>query len=335
MLAAALVLLAVAASAQTFPCRLDALPQRPPLVLIGENHCDPGSRAVKEDAWKRAALGELAMGQEGLFPGDEPIFLKSRGLPDGPDALVFGIEQPFSHGLILSYFAGSSGKVCERTVEDAVYSDVRGMNDNPTLRMAWKVTFDEEGGHALLRRSRAARLIDDATRGFRVSRAQFDALTPEEHADLLRLLREVNNVYVDAANHQLAALGLSQALTPLPLDLHEPPLPEERQQLHAAHESIEAVILPVRNLMMAANLERVYCSVAPSGRAVVAVVGSQHLPGLVALLEAASGGTLSVSTHDSERDPSGGLSLLASLAARRAPTRSIGAAPSLSAPDWR
>ena len=335
MIAALLLAAAQLAQAQGFPCRFDALPSRPPIVLIGENHCDDGSRAVKRQAWKLAAAGALAVGQEGLYPGDENVLFADAGLTPTPSSALFGIEQPFSHGLVLSYFAGESGKVCEVTDDDAEYSAVAGISRNQALRYAWKLALDDQGGRDLLRTSHAARLLDHGARGFPVTREQFKALSPQDFDELLRLMRVVNNFYVKAANEELDALGLQQPLTPLPIELHKPPLPQEQAQLDAAERSVDPVILPVRNRMMSANLESAYCAAASTGRALVAVVGSAHLPGMMAILARDSGGQVSLSTLDSERDAQRAMDALASLAARRAPPRTIGAAPSLATPDWR
>ncbi len=314
MIFALLWALAGWAGAQSFPACLRTARAAPPLLLVGENHCDSGSRAVKRQAWVLAAAGRVAVGQEGLYPGEEQRWLRAFGQTPTPASTLFGIEQPFSHGLVLSYFSGTSGKVCEVSDDDAAFSAVKGISENKPLGYAWRLALEDQGGAALLRRSHAARLLDHGARGFPVTPEEFQALSPSEFDELLRLMRVVNNFYVQAANSQLGPLGLDQPLTPLPIDLHKPPTYEEKAQLDGAKRSVDAVILPVRNRMMVANLEAAYCAAAAAGLATVAVVGSAHLPGMTELLDRDSRGLVTVSTIDSEQDSRGAMRALNSLA---------------------
>ena len=317
MIAALMLAAAQSALAGGFPCDVGALPRKPMIVLIGENHCDPGSRKVKRDAWQRALRGELAVGQEGVYYGGERQFYQMLNLPAGPNTLLFGIEQEFSHGLVTSYFAGESINVCGKTVDDSAYSSALSLSDNLPYQKAWEIVLEENGGNALLRRSHAARLLDHGAHGRPITEAEFQALSQDDFNDMLRLMRLMNNVFVEAANDNLASLGLTQPLVPLPKEVHEPATPAERAQIKAAEDSIDAVIIPVRNRAMVANLERVYCSVAPTGRQVVAVVGAAHVPGMMQLLREDAGGAVQVHSLDSKNAPEDALQALGNLSIDR------------------
>lgn len=339
MIAALLLAAAQSALAGGFPCDLSALPRKPVIALIGENHCDAGSRKVKNDAWARALRGELAVGQEGVYYGAESKFYEMLHLPAGPDSLLFGIEQEFSHGLVMSYFAGESVNVCGKTEDDSAYSSALSLSDNLPYQQAWEIVLEENGGHALLRRSHAARLLEHGAHGRPITKAEFEALNQADFDDMLHLMRLMNDVFVESANEHLEDLGLTKPLVPLPKEVHAPPTPQEKAQLKAANDSIDAVIIPVRNRTMVANLERVYCSVAPTGRQVVAVVGLNHVAGMLELLRADAAGAVEVHALDSEHAADDALQALGHLSNDRNRGQASTAVPpadhSLAAPAWR
>lgn len=293
-----LLLLATLAQASGFRCDLSRLAAKPAVLLIGENHCHEGSKRVGRAVTGYAVDGTLAGAFEGLYPGKEAAVLKNSPWTLTPRSRFFGIENRFSHGLVYSYFASAMQRICEKSDAEVGDAALSMLSYNDYFADAWRQAKRRDPA---LSAGPAGALAERAEAGNAPRPDEIKALSRQDFARLNAILYAIHVEYVAMANARLSSLGLAASLTP--------------SRTPGSGDSVERLIVPVRDREMADSIEDIYCASAEDGRMTVAVVGADHLPGLRRHLLEDSNNAVQVFTRRSDQQAEQLIADLARLAA--------------------
>jgi len=291
------------AMSEGFPCDLRRFQRLPKLLLIGENHCDRGSKAVKEAAVRSAGEGTFFTGLEAaenhaLYQNNAEAALEAYGLEADADSRVFGIESALPHGLIGTYFYAEGkggGSWCEEPAWRRILLHFFTMvQDNPFLRYSWDKAYADAEGYAGSRLREVAGRIQAILQepGYDPSAAA-GSFSKKDSELFQELALSLNSAYVDLVNEKyLARLGLSE------------PAPKARDGITSIdifYGKLAKVLIDIRDRDMAKAVEGLYCYAASEGKNVAAIVGAAHVPGIRAHLERDSAGLADLTAARSDR----------------------------------
>ncbi|MFA6092007.1 MAG: hypothetical protein WCU88_05235 [Elusimicrobiota bacterium] len=260
-----------------FHCDLGKFQKLPALLLIGENHCSKSSVKVKAEMAARGAKGEIfaafeVAGLRAVYPWTSDFLFTDFKVARTEQSRLFGIESPFAHGISISYiYASGGGATCEQNSPSAAFSRfVLYLRNNPFLQRSWEEvravppTPDD-------RSSGITELSDKIERARTAPGAEVQAIVESFHEDdvkdFQKILARVNARYVAMANETyLPDLGITKKLRPYPDVIWR--------------DSMENILIPVRNRDMFDNIADIYCRAAEEGKNLAISMGSAHLPGV-------------------------------------------------------
>lgn len=302
------------ARAETFPCDLSAAAAPPPILLVGENHCAPSSRAFKRRLAADAAAGAVYGGSEvalehAFYPDRADDAFSELGAARTEASRFYGLESPFAHGLAVSYLAeGGPYTDCHNAGATGLMKRYAYyLRHNSYLAYAWEKAEGAHGGYAGTPQESMARWLDRAAAAAAGYEREVDRFTKFDFEAFYALERDINEQYVALANDRyLPELGFRLSLHPLRGGFVD--------GLLAAY-SFDAVILEVRNRDMARAAMGLYCAAAKEGKPLVAVMGAAHVAGIEALLREAGGGVVPIRSLRSYPDAAAALGALDRLSA--------------------
>ncbi|MFA6028282.1 MAG: hypothetical protein WC969_00375 [Elusimicrobiota bacterium] len=291
-------------------CDPGSLKNRPPIVLVGEDHDSISAWQVKKEMIDRAAKGELYAALEGYTPWQAWMISEQFKTPFGKDARVFGVDSPIMYGLAGCHQHALDDFARFRRSADAndAYAPAKLclhflflLQDNPFVRHAWEIVRDREDGFVGTELEPLARVFDQAMN------ARPDALgkllgdfTPEDESRFIRLVRKIDAAFVAWVNEAYASdLGIEGPLYAVPEDW-----PSMRAFWDYAKFRFDSdtPIVRIRNRDMFDNIADVYCAAAEEGRALVVSVGQDHVQGLGERLQAWSQGRIDLRVGNSSSD---------------------------------
>ena len=258
-----------------FPCRIEALPYRPVLAFLGENHYNEFSAAVKEAAARGAAAGayyaalEVGTDQRPLAAGPATPLVAGLGFaPEG--ARLYGLEASPA-----TAFVGLWRQTSSRSDRPDVWNAEKAaeildsIRESPGVRGAFLAILDR------VRDKGAQRLIRQAAAGEPLlalpAEAETAALREAAVQARISALRIIKQRYNEPAVDEIVA-RLGQEADPAALR--------------------DALMIDIRDRDYALLVASLYCAAAGEGRNLAVVVGRSHVKGMSQILSRWSGGAI-------------------------------------------
>lgn len=294
------------ANAKPFPCNLKAYAKKPVIQLLGEIHHTPYYSETCAIAGECAGAGKYYLGEEGRFPEEtvsDNRYLAVEGQLDPKVSRVFGVDDPFTYGLSLLHLLHSSWKGGTKYApvesrDKFMFQFIREIRRNTFMSEAYKAVR-KKYSYKTGRPAKALREISFLADIEEETEAQesFDGLASWhplrwEKSNLMmqEIIEETLREYGKIADSEKY-----RVVKRVPKDI-----------LAIVEEAIEGndsrlmtdVAIGWRNEFIAENIAVLYCRAIKEGKSVVIQMGAAHLPGLKALLEKMSGGTVTVVDTD-------------------------------------
>ncbi|MFA6092005.1 MAG: hypothetical protein WCU88_05225 [Elusimicrobiota bacterium] len=314
-----------------FHCDLDSFQKRPPLLLIGEDHCSVTSQQVKIEMVARGSKGSMFSALEGFAPWQAELLAKRfKGSYDKETSRLFGIESAFMYGLngchlqaigALQQYRNAGGACVNLTPSRVFQSFLLLLQDNPYVRYVWEQVRDKENAFSGTELEPLARIFDQA-----MAAPSFDVLTPlaagftmKDAPNFMRLVRKMDAVYVALANTRFASeIGVGGSLNAIPEDPNGSF--KDQWALMKFQTTLNTPLVHIRNRDMFDNIADIYCRAAEEGKVLAVSVGKKHLPGIEKRLKAWSKGRIPLKLADSDTEPGPILDYLESIDPTKPPS---------------